>query len=121
MIGVCSKCTAMFETTVEDAYTPGVLCYTCYAKSKANNTPARQSTGQSMAYWIGDEEVNGFIVGGMTNTYQFWHDVRLGDGSVITEPITQRREFENDAEAGEWFRQKYPAEYAAGAEMRIYD
>ena len=84
------------------------------------NTPARQSTGQSMGYWIGDEEVNGFIVGGMTNTYQFWHDVRLGDGSVINEPITGKREFENDAEAIEWFRQKYPAEYAAGAEMRVY-
>lgn len=30
MIGVCSKCSTMFETTTEDAYTPGVLCPTCY-------------------------------------------------------------------------------------------
>ena len=37
------------------------------------NTPARQSAGQSMAYWIGDEEVNGIIIGGMTQTYRFWH------------------------------------------------
>jgi len=85
------------------------------------NTPARQSTGQSMAYWIGDEEVNGIIIGGMTQTYRFWHDVRLGDGSVINEPIAGKRQFESDAEAIEWFRQKYPIEYAAGAEMRVYE
>ena len=85
------------------------------------NTPARQSAGQSLGYWIGDEEVNGTIIGGMTQTYQFWHDVQLGDGTVLNEPITGKREFETDAEAVQWFRENYPAEYAAGAEMRIWD
>jgi len=85
------------------------------------NTPARQSTGQSMGYWIGEEEVNGVIIGGMTNTYRFWHKVEIAPGYVIDEPIGGKREFENDAEAIEWFRQKYPAEYAAGAEMRVYE
>ena len=31
MIGVCSTCRKMFETTLEDAYTPGVTCAACYA------------------------------------------------------------------------------------------
>lgn len=30
MIGVCTKCGEMFETTEEDANTPGVLCAKCY-------------------------------------------------------------------------------------------
>lgn len=40
MIGLCSKCHTLFETTVEDAYTPGVLCYTCY-NAEANEEMAR--------------------------------------------------------------------------------
>ena len=30
MIGVCTKCCGMFETTEEDAFTPGTLCPDCY-------------------------------------------------------------------------------------------
>ena len=30
MIAVCSNCHNLFETTTEDAYTPGVLCVKCY-------------------------------------------------------------------------------------------
>jgi len=30
VIGVCTKCGKAFETTTEDAYTPGVLCVECY-------------------------------------------------------------------------------------------
>lgn len=86
-----------------------------------DNTMARHSAGQSMGYWIGEEEVNGIIIGGMTQTYQFWHKVEIAPGYIIDEPITQKREFETDAEAIDWFRQKYPAEYAAGAEMRVWE
>ena len=30
MIATCSKCHQLFETTQEDAYTPGVMCAPCY-------------------------------------------------------------------------------------------
>ena len=30
MIACCSKCGKLFETTQEEAYTPGVLCVSCY-------------------------------------------------------------------------------------------
>lgn len=30
MIATCSKCHKLFETTQEEAYTPGVLCAPCY-------------------------------------------------------------------------------------------
>lgn len=30
MIAVCTKCHELFETTQEDAYTPGVVCPVCY-------------------------------------------------------------------------------------------
>ena len=30
MIATCSKCQQLFETTQEDAYTPGVMCAPCY-------------------------------------------------------------------------------------------
>lgn len=30
MIATCSKCGKLFETTQEDAYTPGVTCAPCY-------------------------------------------------------------------------------------------
>ena len=85
------------------------------------NTPARQSAGQSMAYWIGDEEVNGIIIGGMTQTYRFWHKVEIAPGYVIDEPVTGWRQFESDAEAVAWFWETYPVEYAKGAEMRVYE
>ena len=32
MIGVCSKCSRMFETSEEDACTPGTLCPDCHRK-----------------------------------------------------------------------------------------
>lgn len=34
MIAVCNKCGKMFETTYEDACTPGVLCVECWNISK---------------------------------------------------------------------------------------
>jgi hypothetical protein len=85
------------------------------------NTRARQ-TYDRPSYWIGEEEVNGIIIGGNTNTYQFWHKVRrLSDNAVIDEPITSKQQFDNDDQAITWFRANYPTEYAAGAEMRVYE
>lgn len=85
------------------------------------NTQARQTYDNHAHYWIGDEEVNGVIVGGETNTYQFWHKVRrLVDGVIVEEPITRKMEFETDDEAIAWFRTNYPDAYTAGAEMRVY-
>ena len=35
MIATCSTCRKMFETSNEDAYTPGVTCAACYASDLA--------------------------------------------------------------------------------------
>lgn len=35
MIGCCTKCSKLFDTTEEDACTPGVLCVECYRAARA--------------------------------------------------------------------------------------
>ena len=37
MIAVCTKCHTLFETTTEEAYTPGVLCVPCYRAENADS------------------------------------------------------------------------------------
>jgi hypothetical protein len=86
------------------------------------NTTARQTYDSYAHYWIGDEDVNGVIVGGDTHTYQFWHKVtRLFDGAIVDEPITRKMEFDSDADAVAWFKMTHPESHAAGAEMRVYN
>lgn len=60
------------------------------------------------------EDVGGIIIGGDDgrHNYEFWQD-----GQPI--PQAQHR-FAADAEAIAWFRERWPARYAAGAEMRVY-
>ena len=40
MIATCNTCSSMFETTYEDACTPGVQCAPCYLKSQLLETGA---------------------------------------------------------------------------------
>ena len=62
---------------------------------------------------IFDESVNGTIIGDVTFPYQFWTE----DGNWKIDSGF----FENDEAAIEWFKNKYPAEFKAGVEMRVFD
>lgn len=70
-------------------------------------------------YYMGIEEVNGTVIGGFTRPYQFW--------TAKPDQVTGKRRklgeghFEDDAEAEGWIKQRYPAEYARGIEMRCFD
>ena len=60
---------------------------------------------------IHEEEVNGIIIGGDTVPYEFWN----ADGRIA------RSHFANDESAIAWFKERYRVEFAAGAEMRVFD
>jgi len=60
-----------------------------------------------------EEEVNGTVIGGFDVPYEFW--TRDGMHRLA------KGHFETDAEAVAWFQEKYPAEFKAGAEMRVFD
>jgi hypothetical protein len=61
------------------------------------------------------ENVNGIIIGDVTFPYEFWSK----DGK---EKIHHGKEFfTGDEEAIAWFKANYPAEYAKGVEMRVFD
>ncbi len=42
MIGVCTRCGRGFETTVEEAYTPGCLCRDCWLASRRPPTKEKE-------------------------------------------------------------------------------
>jgi len=54
------------------------------------------------------------IIGAFAWPYEFW----TRDGK---RQIGRRLLFESDAEAEAWFKVNYPAEYAAGVEMRRFE
>lgn len=66
------------------------------------------------------DDVGGFIVGGDEHPYEFWrhgeYPLRHDQNVKITGGW-----FANDTEAIEWFRKQYPAEFAEGCEMRVWD
>jgi hypothetical protein len=66
-------------------------------------------------YWIGDEEVNGIIIGPVTFAYRFYTE------TDPKEPITGFEYFSNDDEAIAWFKENYPEHFKAGAEMRVWN
>ena len=53
------------------------------------------------------------VIGAFTWPYEFW----ARDGK---RQIGQRRLFENDDEAEQWVKARYPDEYRAGLEMRKF-
>ena len=59
----------------------------------------------------GYDDVNGIVVGAMTTKYEFWKD-----GNFIA-----RNHFENQEEAVNWFKNRYPVSFESGVEMRIFD
>lgn len=65
-------------------------------------------------YWIGDEEVNGTIIGGEQKRYRFYTETQP------PEPIAGPVYFDTDQEAIDWFKRTYPAQFKAGAEMRVW-
>ena len=68
-------------------------------------------------YWTDD--VSGIVIGEQLRPYHFYTLPKQSlDGSIS---VIAKNWFENDAQAIEWFRNKYPDQYKAGAEMRCYD
>ena len=89
MIATCARCAKAFETTLEDANTPGVLCVTCYRAEHAANAPglspvyaaarqmldtAAQDTAGNVNYaraWVGELHARITRHG---NTWALWLD-----------------------------------------------
>ena len=66
----------------------------------------------TLSYWIGPEQVNGIIIGGDTQPYEFWSK----DGKERID----RGHFENDETAIAWFKERYPEWFQRGVEMRVF-
>jgi hypothetical protein len=67
------------------------------------------------------DDVRGIIIGGFTFPYEFWTEKKPW-GCGIDIPIKiDKRHFSNDEDAIEWFKEKYPEEFKAGVEMRVFD
>lgn len=74
-----------------------------------------------MTYYIGEEEVNGTIIGDITYPYEFWVKEEV---TYQFEPVSRRVDkgsFKNDEEAITWFKANYPKESANGFEIRVFD
>ncbi len=69
------------------------------------------------------DDVRGIIIGGFTFPYEFWTEKKpLGScGIDILSVKIDKRHFLNDEDAVEWFKEKYPEEFKAGVEMRVFD
>ena len=59
------------------------------------------------------EDVRGTIIGEVTFPYEFW----TKDGKERID----RNFFSTDEEAVAWFKERHPAQFAAGVEMRVFD
>ena len=66
-------------------------------------------------YWIGDESVNGIVIGPMNRRYEFWTED--DPPQKIAGPVY----FEHDNEAIDWFKTEHPKRFKQGAEMRTWD
>lgn len=63
--------------------------------------------------------VRGTIIGPITVPYEFW----IVD-EIAGQPFDRRLDrgfFEDDDQAEAWVKEHYPAEYAKGIEMRVFD
>ncbi len=68
-------------------------------------------------YWTDD--VNGIVIGPQLKPYHFYTlPEQSQDGTIA---LIAKNWFEYDSEAIDWFKENYPAEFKAGAEMRVYD
>lgn len=71
-----------------------------------------------MTYHIGDEVVNGTIIGGDHHIGQKRYKFYTTSGDPIT---YQCHWFDDDAQAEAWFKDEHPEHYRKGAEMRVWD
>ena len=85
MIATCTQCSQMFETTEEDACTPGVLCVRCYRREQAARVPAENChqkaarLGREAKANGGDWRDNPYSPG--TRQWFEFNDSLTGDGS----------------------------------------
>lgn len=63
-----------------------------------------------------EEDVNGTIIGDVTFPYQFWTV-----GEEFGTHCIYKSYFTDDDAAVAWFKEHYPAEFARGVEMRVFD
>ena len=74
-----------------------------------------------------DDDVNGIIIGEITFPYEFWiyeklHPHLPEHKAYYVNRRVDTMSFSNDKDAIEWFKERYPAEYATGkVEMRCFD
>lgn len=73
-----------------------------------------------MGYATQYDDVRGTVIGDCTNYYIFIRTVVIPGVLTCTEPAA-RGHFTDDAEAIAWFKENYPADFANGVEMRVYD
>ncbi len=67
-----------------------------------------------MAYSKFTEDVNGAVIGAITNPYQFWSK------GEFKEQIWKGH-YESDEEAVADFKHRFPNEFKQGVEMRVYE
>lgn len=77
-------------------------------------------TDEQWAAVRGEEGVRGVIIGGDRTLRKFIVRQNVG-GQMMTTDTIEDIDSQTDDEAIEKFREKYPALYAIGAEMRVYE
>jgi hypothetical protein len=98
----CDKCGKPTTMLYHVAGIPGDYCSTC---KPPEPPPAPDPLTES---------VNGIVIGPMTARYEFW----TTDNKNF---IARRDADETPEDAAAWFKETYPAEWATGVRMRIYD
>ncbi len=74
-----------------------------------------------MVYWIGDEVVNGTIIGDFSGwPYQFWTIKPYPPLNLPPHKFAEKW-FLNDDDAEQWVKENFPEQYAQGVEMRCFD
>lgn len=96
----CPGCNREVSALYHVAGYPGEYCVQCKPESTPRPDPFV-------------EDVNGIVIGPMLFRYEFW--------TTDNQNRIARCDKESDAEAQDWFRAEYPAEYKAGVLMRCYD
>ena len=66
------------------------------------------------------DDVSGIVIGDVTAPYEFHMPEEITPGYIVDRCIA-RGHFASDDEAVEWFKASYPAEFARGVEMRVFD
>ena len=65
-----------------------------------------------------EEDVNGQVIGAFTYPYEFW-TLAKNEPDGIARKIAKGH-FQNDQEAEEWFKEKFPQHFKTMVEMRVF-